>query len=227
MPRPHVLINVAATADGKIDTFGRRGAAISSPRDKQRVDELRAGVDAVMVGGRTLHGDDPRLTVRSEALRQERARRGLPPNPAKVGVATRLLLKPGCRFLSEGPARIALFTTPQTDVVQLDMLRALGAQVEVHAGARVDLPRALETLAGLGIRRLLVEGGATLNFELLSLGLVDELSIYIAPLIFGGDSSPTLAGGAGLLRDRALPLTLLRSEAWDDGGVLLHYRVGA
>ena len=53
MDRPFVRMNVAATADGKIDTFERRGASISSARDKERVDKLRAGADAVLIGGRT------------------------------------------------------------------------------------------------------------------------------------------------------------------------------
>ena len=77
MDRPFVFINVAATADGKIDTYARRGATISSARDKERVDRLRADSDAIMIGGRTLHGDDPKLTVKSEALRLERRRKGL------------------------------------------------------------------------------------------------------------------------------------------------------
>ncbi|HET9588678.1 MAG TPA: dihydrofolate reductase family protein, partial [Anaerolineales bacterium] len=72
MDRPFVFINVAMTADGKIDTFERQGAAISSQRDRERVDRLRAESDAVMVGGRTLLGEDPKLTVKSEALRAER-----------------------------------------------------------------------------------------------------------------------------------------------------------
>src|SRR3970040_1681077 len=54
MKRPFVFINVAMTADGKIDTVARQGAAISSPRDKERVDRLRAESDAIMVGGKTL-----------------------------------------------------------------------------------------------------------------------------------------------------------------------------
>src|SRR5512135_1683018 len=109
MSRPYVRLNVAATVDGKIDTFERRGVSISSARDKQRVDLLRAASDAVMVGGRTLHDEDPRLTVKSEALRLERQARGLPPNPAKVAVASRLHLRPDCRFLADRPARIILF----------------------------------------------------------------------------------------------------------------------
>ncbi len=227
MNRPFVSLNVAATADGKIDTVERRGASISSPRDKQRIDELRAAADAIMVGGRTLHDEDPRLTVRSEALRRAREMRGLPPNPAKVAVATRLALNADCRFLNDGPARIVLFTTAQTDASQVEMLRGLGATVHIQTGARVDLGAALGTLKQEGVERMMVEGGATLNFALLEQGLVDELTVYVAPMLFGGATAPTLADGAGLGREAALHLVLTGSEAWDDGGVLLHYRVRA
>ena len=82
MDRPFVTINVAATADGKIDTFERPGAAISSAHDKERVDQLRAEADAVMVGGHTLHDEDPKLTVKSESFtRTPRTRtfRQIPP----------------------------------------------------------------------------------------------------------------------------------------------------
>jgi 2,5-diamino-6-(ribosylamino)-4(3H)-pyrimidinone 5'-phosphate reductase len=226
LPRPYVRLNVAATADGKIDTFERRGASISSARDKQRVDLLRSASDAVMIGSRTLHDEDPKLTVKSEALRLERQSRGLLPNPAKVAVASRLHLRADCRFLADGPARIILFTTSQTPAGQLEMLRTAGATVHILAGERPDLAEALHMLKDDGIESLLVEGGATLNHALLSLGLVDELTVYVAPLIFGGESSPTLAGGLGLRRDHAIALKLLRAEPWDDGGVLLHYAVG-
>ena len=71
----------------------------------------------------------------------------------------------------------------------------------------------------------MVEGGATLNFAMLRLGLVDALTIFVAPLIFGGESAPTLAGGEGLTRAAALPLRLVKCEQWEDGGVLLHYEL--
>ena len=79
--RPYVVINVAASVDGKIDTVQRRGAAISSERDRLRVDALRASVDAVMVGGHTVVDEDPRLTVKSADLRTERLARSVPENP--------------------------------------------------------------------------------------------------------------------------------------------------
>jgi 2,5-diamino-6-(ribosylamino)-4(3H)-pyrimidinone 5'-phosphate reductase len=69
----------------------------------------------------------------------------------------------------------------------------------------------------------MVEGGATLNFELINLGLVDELTLFIAPMIFGGETAPTLADGIGLVRSAAIHLKLIKSEEWEDGGILLHY----
>lgn len=225
MNRPFVFINVAMTADGKIDTSARRGAGISSPRDKERVDKLRAESDAVMVGGRTLLDEDPKLTVRSEALRAERVARGLSANPMKVGVVSEASIESHAKFLREGEARVVIFTTNRTSKDKLDLLRSHGVEVFVHAGGRVDLTEMMQTLAELGVKRLMVEGGATLNFELLRLGLVDEVYAFVAPMIFGGESAPTLAAGAGLERGAAIPLKMMDVETWDDGGVLLKYLI--
>jgi len=224
MNRPFVFINVAMTTDGKIDTAERKGAAISSSRDKERVDQLRAEADAVMVGGRTLLDEDPKLTVKSEVRRAERVARGLSPNPVKVGILTEANIKPDSQFLNAGPANIVIFTTQRTSKEHLALLKSRRVDVYRDDTERVDLQRALATLKELGIRRLMVEGGSTLNFELLRLGLVDEITAYIAPMIFGGESAPTLAGGSGLKRSEAVPLKLIEAEKWEDGGVLLKYQ---
>jgi 2,5-diamino-6-(ribosylamino)-4(3H)-pyrimidinone 5'-phosphate reductase len=223
--KPFVFINVAVTADGKTDTFERRGAAISSARDKERVDNLRAGSDAVMVGGRTLLDEDPKLTVKSEALRAERVAHGLSPNPIKVGVATKADIRPDSNFLHAGAARIVIFTTDRTSKTQVEFLRERDVEVYVHHSPRVDLEEALRTLNELGVERLMVEGGGTLNFELLRLGLVDELTMYVAPMIFGGQAAPTAAAGSGVARGAAIPLKLVQSEIHEDGGVVLKYQV--
>jgi 2,5-diamino-6-(ribosylamino)-4(3H)-pyrimidinone 5'-phosphate reductase len=225
MNRPFVFINVAMTADGKIDTFERKGSAISSKRDKERVDRLRAEADAVMVGGRTLLDEDPKLTVKSEALREERVSRGLTPNPIKVGVVSQAKFEPHSKFLHEGGGHVVIFTTQRTSNEQIAFLLSQNAQVFVHAGERVDLREMMQALHELGIRRLMVEGGATLNFELIRLGLADELSAYVAPMIFGGESAPTLAAGSGLERSAAVRLELIHAEGWEDGGVLLKYKI--
>jgi 2,5-diamino-6-(ribosylamino)-4(3H)-pyrimidinone 5'-phosphate reductase len=225
MNRPFVFINVAMTADGKIDTFERRGAAISSDRDKERVDQLRADADAIMVGGRTLIDEDPKLTVKSDGLREERVARGLSPNPIKVGIVTKANIKADSNFLNAGPADIVIFTTHQTSKEHLAQLKARRVDVYVDDADKVDLQGALVILKELGVERLMVEGGSTLNFELLRLGLVDEVTAYVSPMIFGGESAPTLAAGSGLKRSEAIPLKLIETETWQDGGVLLKYQV--
>jgi 2,5-diamino-6-(ribosylamino)-4(3H)-pyrimidinone 5'-phosphate reductase len=224
MNRPYTFINVAMTADGKIDTFERKGSAISSQRDKGRVDELRAAADGILVGGRTLLGEAPKLTVKSEALREGRVRQGRSPNPIKVGVATVADIQTDSDFIKAGDSRKVIFTTSQTSNSQLEQLRRLGVEVFVDDSPRVDLNKMMVTLKKIGVDHLMVEGGGTINFELMRLELVDELLIYIAPMIFGGAQAPTLADGLGVPRERALGMKLTGVEQWDDGGVLLKYR---
>jgi 2,5-diamino-6-(ribosylamino)-4(3H)-pyrimidinone 5'-phosphate reductase len=221
--RPFVTLNVAMTADGKTDTVARCGATISSPHDLARVDRLRAESDAVLVGGRTLLGDDPRLTVKSADLRVERRARGLEENPIKVGIVSNADLRDDSRFLTAGPAQVMLFTTQRTSPAQIIRLRERGAQVFVMGERRVDLVRAFHRLREHGVKRLLVEGGGTLNAELLRLRLVDEVYLYIAPLIFGGADAPTLADGVGLQRKEAIHLQLSTAETLRDGGIVVHY----
>ncbi len=226
MDRPYVLLNVAMTADGKIDSFLRHGAAISSIPDKARVDRLRAEVDAVLVGGRTLLDEDPKLTVKSLALREERKALGLPENPAKVGVVTIADLNASGNFMTAGPAVRYIFTTNRTPSEKIGELEFAGATVFVYDRDRIDLEEMLLTLHRMGIRKLLVEGGGTMIAEFFRLGLMDELTIYIAPKIYGGASAPTLADGKGFFPEQAPALALVSVEKFDtEGGILLWYRV--
>ena len=225
MNRPYTFINVAMTADGKIDTFERKGSAISSKRDKERVDELRAAADGILVGGKTLLDERPKLTVKSEARRESRVQRGLSPNPIKVGVATVADIPLESDFIKVGPARVVIFTTNQTSINQIEILRAHSVEVFVDNTLRVDLGKMMLTLKKIGVDHLMVEGGGTMNFELMRLGLVDELLIYVAPMIFGGANAPTLADGLGLARSDAIALKLSNVETHEDGGLLLHYKL--
>jgi 2,5-diamino-6-(ribosylamino)-4(3H)-pyrimidinone 5'-phosphate reductase len=104
-------------------------------------------------------------------------------------------------------------------------LRALGVEMFVDESPRVDLHNMMLTLKKIGVDHLMVEGGGTINFELMRLGLVDELFIYVAPMIFGGAHAPTPADGSGLPRERAIEMRLTDVERWDDGGVILKYRL--
>jgi 2,5-diamino-6-(ribosylamino)-4(3H)-pyrimidinone 5'-phosphate reductase len=222
--KPYVIINAAMTVDGKIDTFERKGAGISSAEDRRRVLELRASVDGVLVGGHTLNNENPKLTVKLPELVAQRLAAGLPENPAKVGIVTRAELDPDGDFIQAGPARRIIFTTPQTSAGQLAMLAAAGVQVFVHNGKRVDLGLALETLETLGLKRLMLEGGGTLIAEFIRLGFADELQLYVAPRFFGGANAPTLVAGNGWSESEAKTLALVEARVLDSaGGLLLHY----
>ncbi|MBL8077064.1 MAG: dihydrofolate reductase family protein [Anaerolineales bacterium] len=225
MNRPYVFINVAMTADGKIDTFERNGAAISSRKDKERVDQLRAAADGILIGGRTLLEELPKLTVKNEALREGRVQRGLAPNPVKIGVVTRADIPLDSDFIKAGPARVVIFTTSQTSISHVEELRAAGVAVFVEDAPRVDLNQMLLTLKKIGVDHLMVEGGGTMNFELIRLGLVDEVMMYLAPMIFGGATAPTMADSLGVPRDEAVELKLMEVEKWEDGGVFLRYKI--
>ncbi|MBI3359870.1 MAG: dihydrofolate reductase family protein, partial [Chloroflexi bacterium] len=157
--------------------------------------------------------------------RAERRARGLEENPTKVGVVANATLDPDSRFLTAGPARVMLFTTTQTDPAQIARLHERGAQVIVMGEQQVDLAGVLQRLKAEDVNRLLVEGGGTLNAGLLKQRLVDEIYLYIAPLIFGGANAPTFAGGAGLAREDAIQLQLDSVVDFGDGGIVVHYLV--
>jgi 2,5-diamino-6-(ribosylamino)-4(3H)-pyrimidinone 5'-phosphate reductase len=223
--RPWTVLNAAMTVDGKIDTAARKGAKISSDGDWVRVDRLRAEVDAVMVGSETLIGEDPRLTVKSADLRQDRATAGRPENPAKVGIISVAEIPLDGKFLNDGGVQVFVFTTTRTSKQQVKTLRRQGVDVIVGDLEQVDLIQAMGYLKDKGIDSLLLEGGGTLNAAMLSAGLVDEIQLYLAPLVFGGEEAPTLADGPGLAREEALLLELKNVERMDDGGILLTYLV--
>jgi len=223
LTRPYIILNAAMTADGKIDTNTRQGAKISSEADWSRVDELRAGVDAVMVGGKTLLKEDPRLTVKSAELRQKRLEAGKSENPLKVGIVTDARISDKARFLNDGPAEVVLFTTSQTSSETLHRLMETGARVLVSGDELVDLSQAMHQLKTYGVDRLLLEGGGTLNASMFANELIDEVQIYLAPVIFAGADAPTLADGAGFGDRESVPLALEDFKILPNGGVLLTY----
>ena len=144
----------------------------------------------------------------------------------KVGVVSTLevdaLDREGA-FLREGGGRVVLCTSERTGRVAIEQLREAGAEVVVAGAARVDLTASLAALAAMGVARLMVEGGSTLVAALLTAGLVDELQLAMAPLLFGGDTAPTPVGGPGWSREAAIGLHLLETSTSPDGDVIVRY----
>lgn len=223
MKKPFIFINSAMSLDGKISTSEKRQVKISNEKDMERVDRLRAESDAILVGSNTVAIDDPKLTVKSERLRKERVKKGLPENPLKVMVGSIKEIKFDSDFLDYGNAEKIIFTTEKEDSEKILRLMEK-ARVFVLGKKRVDLKKMVSILSDLGVKRIMVEGGGTLNFEMLKEGLVDEIYVAIAPKIFGGRNVPTLADGEGFKEGEIVDLELIDIEKLDEI-IVLRYRI--
>ena len=197
MKKPFIFINSAMSLDGKLSTIERKQVKISNKEDFARVDALRASSDAVMVGSNTVAIDDPKLTVKSGELRKERLSRGLPENPAKIMVGSVKSVPLDCDFLDYGNGEKIIFTTEKEEKAKIEALRKK-AKVYVMGKEKVNICEMVDILSGFGMKRIMVEGGGTLNYEMLEASVVDEIYVAIGPKIFGGKEAPTLADGIGL-----------------------------
>jgi len=217
----HVVVNAAMSVDGKLSSRRREQIAISGPDDFDRVDQLRADSDAVMVGVGTVLADDPSLTVDDPDRRAARAERGDPPNPARVVADSRIRTPPDASVLDDS-AQTYLLVSEAAPPDFIEEMEDAGAYVIAAGQDRVDLTTTLAKLEGDGIDQLMVEGGGELIFGLLEEALVDELFVYIGPKVIGGRDAPTLADGDGFIEDFPEP-ELADVERVDDG-VVLHWQ---
>ncbi|MCE8422585.1 MAG: 2,5-diamino-6-(ribosylamino)-4(3H)-pyrimidinone 5'-phosphate reductase [Candidatus Methanoperedens sp.] len=196
MIRPFVFINAAMSADGKIATIERRQTRISGKLDFDRVDELRATSDAIMVGIGTVLSDNPSLTVKSAQSREMRRDKGLDENPIRIVVDNLARTPLDADIFIKGAGRKIIAVSecaPQEKMKELSWV----AEMIVAGEKSVDLEKLLFELKTRGIDRLMVEGGATLNWGLISAGLVDEIYTFIGNIIIGGRTAPTLVDGEG------------------------------
>lgn len=222
--RPFVFINAAMSADGKIATIERKQTRISGSLDFERVDELRASSDAVMVGIGTVLSDNPSLTVKSEKRREKRRAQGLPENPVRIVVDSlaRMPLDADIFKKGEGKRIIAV-----SESAPLERVKQLSEYADIIAAGEksVELEKLLAELKKRGINRLMVEGGAALNWGLISAGLVDEIYTFIGNIIIGGENAPTLVDGDGCIGE-LFKLELISCERLEDG-VLIRWKVSS
>jgi len=177
------------TLDGKIST-AKGDSKISSPEDLQRVHELRSQVDAIMVGVRTLLKDDPKLTTKKPGGR----------NPMRVIVDSLARTPPTAQAITVDPSTKTLIAvTSAAPTVNIAALQRAGAEVFIAgSGRKVDLQLLMQELARRGVSTVMLEGGGTLNWSMLSAGLVDEIRLAVAPVIVGGEHAVTLVEGNGV-----------------------------
>jgi 2,5-diamino-6-(ribosylamino)-4(3H)-pyrimidinone 5'-phosphate reductase len=182
--RPAVWVNCAASLDGRLAYAGGKRARLSSPEDLVRVQRLRANADAVLVGVGTVVMDDPSLRVHWELL-------GEPPgtNPTRVVVDASGRTPETARVL-DGSTPTIVATSERSTRVFPTHVRTI-----VAGRTRVDFGELFPRLYDLGIRRLMVEGGAEVLASVLRSGLFDRFSIYHAPVVIGGATAPPVVSG--------------------------------
>jgi 5-amino-6-(5-phosphoribosylamino)uracil reductase len=205
--RPYVLLSAAMSADGYLDDATSNRLILSGPEDLDRVDELRAGSSAILVGAQTIRSDNPRLLVRSAGRRRLRRERGLTGSPVRVTLTGSGELDPAARFFAAadepplvyaGRAAAAGLTARlggRAVVVAAEQVAAQGATAEQGADG-LDLSWILADLAARGVGRLMVEGGSAVLAGFLSAGLADELILAVAPLFVADPAAPRLLSGA-------------------------------
>jgi 5-amino-6-(5-phosphoribosylamino)uracil reductase len=195
--RPYVLLSVAMSVDGSIDDATDTRLILSNDADLDRVDEVRAGCDAILVGAGTIRRDNPALLVRSSARRSGRVARGLPASPARVTLTGRGDLDPAARFFTAGDGdRLIYVPGADQDRIRARLGGLPGVQV-IEAGDPLSLGAVLADLAARGVRRLMVEGGGSVLAQFLAEGLADELDLVIAPVFVGDPAAPRIAGSPG------------------------------
>jgi 2,5-diamino-6-(ribosylamino)-4(3H)-pyrimidinone 5'-phosphate reductase len=213
-PRPSVTLIGAMSLDGKIST--RTGdSRISSLRDLKALHKMRCDHDAVMIGVGTLLRDDPRLTVRHVKGK----------NPIRVIVDSAARTPLNTRILRTGHPGVIVAVSSRASKSRVDRLRRAGATVIQAGRSQVNLRVLLKRLHQLGVRSILLEGGGTLNWSMISNQLVDEIKITVAPFIIGGGRATTLVDGEGVAKiDQAINLAPV-SVRQQDGEITLTYKV--
>ena len=180
--RPHVCLKLAVSRDDAIGRVGERQVPVTGEIARRHVQGLRSRFDAILVGRGTVEADDPELTCRLPGLEWR--------SPARVVLDSDGRLGPRYRVFNDAAPTWVLQTRGQENKV--GRLRTL--LVGPGAAGRPDLRSALERLAGEGITRVLVEGGAKTARAFLEADLVDEVLLFRSPVALGGDVVPALAG---------------------------------
>jgi diaminohydroxyphosphoribosylaminopyrimidine deaminase/5-amino-6-(5-phosphoribosylamino)uracil reductase len=182
--RPWVRLKLASSLDGRIAARDGSSRWITGEKSRSRVHRWRDELDAILVGVGTVLADDPRLDCRRARGR----------DPIRVIADSRLRTPADARILTAGGAPVWLACTRTAPATRAHALVAAGAEVlRLTASARrVDPGALLDRLGEKGITSILVEGGGELAAGLLRAGLVDEICLFTAPLLIGGDGIPMI-----------------------------------
>jgi 5-amino-6-(5-phosphoribosylamino)uracil reductase len=205
MNRPYVIIVSEVSVDGKLTLYrGASSKELMTLMDQEAyryLHEIRAKVDGIMVGCETVRTDNPSLTVRY--VRGKNPVRVIPCSTANVPLDANI-------FSKDAPTLIV--TTKRAPAERLEKIKETGAEVWIVGEDLVDFDALMPMLLERGISSLMVEGGASINWEFIKRGFVDEIRLIHLPVIVGGENVPTLVGGEGFKKLRNLMHLRLRAH---------------
>lgn len=188
--RPHVMVKMAVSADGKAAHAGPKPAVVTGPEARARAHLMRAHTDAILVGLGTVLADDPMLTCRLEGYESRSPVRLVLDAELDIPL-TSALVRTACDVplwviaAEDAPAHRAAALNERG----VEVLRAPRG-----ADGRIHIPAMVKLLGLLGLTRLMVEGGPTTAARFLEAGVVDEVTVFRSPVILGSDAFPALAG---------------------------------
>ena len=187
--RPHVVLKLAISVDGKVGAAGRKPVAITGEAVRDRVHLMRAQSDAVMIGIGTALADDPMLTCRLPGMAAF--------SPVRIVLDSGLRLPLGSRLV-QSAREVPVWAVAGAEASRRAEKALTAESVTVlraaHAHGRLDLAAALKLIAARGITRLMVEGGPTLAAALLAADLIDEAVLFHSPTVVGADGVDALEG---------------------------------
>lgn len=180
--RPWVRVKLAMSLDGRTALASGESKWITGPAARDDVQHWRASAGAIVTGSGTVLADDPAMTVRLEGV--------------EFAPPLRVVLDPGLATVLRDRVRQGGAPTLYVHAPDVKPPRGLDAQlasVSMHAGL-FDLQQVLALLAARQVNEVLVEAGATLAGGFLAAGLVDELVLYVAPVLLGARARPLFEG---------------------------------
>ena len=190
--RPYTVLSCGVSLDGYLDSATGQRLLLSNDADFDRVDEVRADSDAIMVGAGTVRRDDPSLLVRSPDRQRRRLEQGDAATPVKVTVTAGGDLNPAAQFFVTGACDKLVYCSARTAGQTRDALAGLATVID--GGPEVTMRAISEDLHRRGVRRLMVEGGGTIHTQFLTEGIADELQLAVAPLFVGDSRAPRFVG---------------------------------
>jgi diaminohydroxyphosphoribosylaminopyrimidine deaminase/5-amino-6-(5-phosphoribosylamino)uracil reductase len=205
--RPHVVLKMAVSADDKVGAAGRRPVAITGEASRERVFQMRAHNDAIMVGIGTILSDNPALTVRLPGMFEQSPVRVVLDSQLRVPLASHVVAT-----VRETPTWV--FGSGAASPIAEEILTERGAKVfRVDSkDGRLDLTEVLKRLADEGITRVMVEGGPTIAASLVKADLVDEAVLLRSDKPIGADGIDPLADTPFRMLTHSVNLAMCGSE---------------